>query len=201
MDSDEVMLYLTFILLSVVATVCFNVFLMSVNFADALLAVSVGTVAAVATDGISALVIRRLMPSSWFAPNKKLFHVSKAERRFYQRIHVKSWVRVVPELGLFTGFSKSELKSTCDSKYLARFLTESNYGVIIHAANALLCPLILLIPICSSPSVWIPISVTNLVLNLLPTAILRNNTYTLSRLYSRSLKNKKQARKNGVDYV
>lgn len=184
------MLYLTVILLSVAATVCCNTFILSISFPYALLAVSVGTVAAIATDGISALIIRKLMPSSWFAPNKKLFRVSKTERSFYQRIHVKSWVNAVPELGLFTGFSKSELKSTCDSEYLARFLTESNYGVIIHIANALLCPIILLIPICSAPSVWIPISVTNLVLNLLPTAILRNNTYTLSRLYIRSLKGK-----------
>ena len=101
---------------------------------------------------------------------------------------VKSWVSLVPELGLFTGFHKDSLGSASDSKYLARFLLESNYGVVIHIANGILGFLIAFIPICSAPSIWIPIFVVNLILSLMPVAILRYNSHTLYKLYLRSKK-------------
>ncbi len=150
------------------------------------LSVAIGVVAVIAVDGIFALLIRRLTPASWYHPRKSLFEVKKGERSFYARIKIKKWKDLVPELGLFTGFSKSEVKDTGDSAYLERFLTESNYGMVIHLANALLGFLIMFIPWCSSPSVWIPIFAVNFILSLMPVAVLRYTAYTLLRLYKRS---------------
>ena len=150
--------------------------------------VAVGVVAIIAIDGLSALIIRRLFPKSLFAPDVKIFRVSKKEHRFYNLFAIKRWKDKVPELGLFTGFDKGSVKSVGDKEYLERFLLEANYGVIIHLANGVLGFLILFIPMCSAPSIWIPIFAINLILSLMPFAILRYNTYILYRLYLRSKK-------------
>ena len=147
-----------------------------------------GVVAIIAIDGIGALAIRRLLPMSWFKPERRLFQVSKREHKFYNKIKIKSWKDKVPELGGFTNFHKSELKSSSDSKYLERFIIETNYGVIIHLENAILGFLIFLIPWCSAPSIWIPIFAVNLVLSMLPVFILRYTDYTLIRLYNKQKK-------------
>ena len=145
-----------------------------------------GTVSVIAWDGIVALLIRRLpLPKRWFSPACTLFYAGKRERAFYRRIGINAWKHHVPELGCFTGFSKSELASPDDPAYLARFLIESNYGVAIHLANAALGFLIILLPWCASPAVAIPIALVNMVLSLLPVAILRFNSVPLYHLYLR----------------
>ncbi len=156
------------------------------NLSSFSLSVAVGVIAIIAIDGISALIIRRLTPISWYHPKHRIFAVSKRERNFYSSLKIKKWKGLVPELGLFTGFSKSEVKSTSDKQYLEKFLIESNYGVIIHLANALLGFLIMFIPYCSSPSVWIPIFAVNFILSIMPVLILRHTSYTLLRLYKRN---------------
>jgi hypothetical protein len=154
------------------------------------LAVTVATVAVIIIDGLVALIIRRLTPQSWYLPSKPIFKVSKKERNFYRSLNIKFWKNLVPELGLFTGFSKSHLQSTNDAKYLYRFIVESNYGVIIHLANAALGFLIAFIPFCSSPSIWIPVFAVNFILSLMPVAVLRYTNHTLVALYERSEKKK-----------
>ncbi len=158
------------------------------NLPEIFLSVLIGVIAVIAEDGISALLIRRLTPKSWFSPERRSFAVSKKERDIYRSLGIKKWKNAIPELGLFTGFSKSELKNTSDKKYLSRFLLEANYGVVIHLANGLLGFVIMFLPPCSSPSIWIPIFCVNFVLSLLPTAILRYTSYTLLKLYKRSKK-------------
>ena len=152
---------------------------------------AVGVVAIIAWDGLMAFLIRRLLPMSWFAPGKKIFQVSKRERKIYLALKIKSWKDKVPELGGFTSFHKNELSSSNDIEYLKRFITESNYGVIIHLENAALGFLIFLIPLCNAPSIWIPIFAVNFVLSMLPVFVLRYVIYTLNRLYEKQLKQQK----------
>ena len=153
-------------------------------------AVAVGAIAIFIVDALLALIIRRLTPKSWYSPERSIFRVSKKERDFYNRIAIKKWKFIVPELGCFTGFSKRNIEKTDDVDYLSRFLTESNYGVVIHLANALFGFVIAFIPICSSPSVWIPIYVINFVLSMLPVFILRYTSHTLFKLYKRQQKSR-----------
>ncbi len=138
-----------------------------------------------ALDAISALVIRRLTPKEWYMPNNSLFKVSKKERNFYRALKIKEWKDMVPELGGFTDFHKDKLENPNDPAYLERFIIEANYGVVIHLANAVLGVFIVFIPICSSLTVWVPVFLVNLVLSLLPVAILRYTSYTLQNLYDR----------------
>ena len=152
------------------------------------LSVTIATVSIFALDGLLALVIRRLTPQKWYSPDKKLFAVSKKERNFYNKLKIKLWKDKVPEWGGFTSFHKDKLESPSDNEYLRRFLIEANYGVIIHIANAVLGFFILFIPFCCAPGVWIPVFTVNFILSLMPVAILRHTSYTLLRLYNRSLK-------------
>ncbi len=184
------MLYLIIIIVSTaiitLANFLFSASLDANNFSNTILSVLVGVIAVIAEDGISALIIRRLTPKSWFSPEKRFFAVSKKERNFYRSLKIKKWKNAIPELGLFTGFSKSELRDTSDKQYLSRFLLEANYGVVIHLANGILGFVIMFIPLCSPPGIWIPIFCVNLLLSLLPIMILRYTSYTLEKLYKRS---------------
>ena len=152
---------------------------------NATLSVVVGAIAVFLIDAVSAFAIRRLTPKSWYHPSHAIFSVSKKERNIYRALKIKKWKSLVPELGLFTGFSKKEMKSIDDAEYLTRFLVESNYGVVIHIANALLGFLIAFIPICSAPEIWIPICIVNFILSIFPVFILRYTSYTLLNLYKR----------------
>ncbi len=145
-----------------------------------------GTVSVIAWDGLQAFVIRRL-PERLFRPDGRAFSVGKRERTFYRRVCINEWKDLIPELGGFTNFHKSEFVSPSDPAYLARFLLESNYGVVIHICNAALGFLILLLPWCSAPAIGMPIALVNLILSLLPVAILRFNTAPLRNLYLRSI--------------
>lgn len=188
------MYYLIAIFISIIITVFINLLFFVPFTVEALIstagAVCIGAVAAFAIDGISAFVLRRLTPKSWYRPNRKIFTVSKKEKNFYNKLKIKAWKDKVPELGGFTSFHKNELKSESDPEYLERFIIEANYGVIIHIANALLGILVVLIPYCNAPSVCIPVILVNFILSILPVFILRYTSYTLLRLYNRSVRKK-----------
>jgi hypothetical protein len=149
--------------------------------------IALGVVAVIAVDGVVAFIIRR-MPEKWFAPEAKLFDVTDNERLFYRKLKINLWKDHVPELGCFTGFHKDRIEDTGDSKYLGRFLTESNYGVLGHVAGAVLGYTIIFLPFLDPYLVAFPISAVNMVLSLLPAMILRFNTPSLRRLYRRSLR-------------
>ena len=186
------MLYLIIIFVSIIITAGANI-LSSLpatpeKVGAAFFATALGALAVFVLDAISALAIRRLTPKKLYLPSKKIFKVSKRERNFYRALKIKAWKDHVPELGGFTSFHKDKLESNSNVEYLERFIIEANYGVIIHLANALLGFLILFIPFCSSPTIWIPIFAVNFVLSILPVFILRYTLYTLQNLYSRTQK-------------
>ncbi len=161
----------------------------------------VGTVGIIAVDGLGALVVRRLLPKRWFSADVKIFKVSKREQKIYKKLKIKAWKDKVPELGMFTGFSKSRVTSFDDVEYLERFIMEINYGVICHLQNALFGFLILFIPFfgtdaCVFPApltIWLPIFAVNFVLSLLPVMILRYTSHTLTRLYDKQMKSRAAA--------
>jgi len=156
------------------------------SFGGILLWTSLGTVSVIAVDGLFAFVTRRL-PEKWFAPEAKAFSVPKWERNLYRKTKINVWKKHVPEWGCFTGFHKDELKDANDSKYIGRFLLESNYGVLGHVAGAIFGFLIMLLPFLRPIAVALPIAIVNFILSLLPTMILRFNTPPLRRLYQRSM--------------
>lgn len=197
--------YIVTIIVCMLAIIAGNVFSVPFDWNNLLwvsVNVIIGTVGVITADGIGATVIRRLLPKKWFMPTNKLWDVPKWEHNFYKAIKIKAWKDHVPELGGFTSFSKSELKSTSDKAYLEQFLVEINYGYVIHWQNALCGFVIMFIPYWFNltgivfpcpPSIWIPIFAVNFILSLLPAFILRYTGYTLSRLYKKQAKKAQEA--------
>lgn len=186
--------YILTILVGTVAIILGNTFAVPFEWQNLLwnsINTVTGVVAIIALDGLFAFLIRRALPKSWFMHGKRVFEVKKGERDFYNKIKIKAWKDKVPELGGFTGFHKSEFKSSQSAEYLGRFIMEANFGEVIHLENALFGFAICFIPWCSAPSIWIPIYCVNFVLSMLPVFILRYTTYTLNRLYKKQSQKEK----------
>ena len=178
------MLYLIVIICGTLFVGVVDGLFFSSSFFEGIVYATLTTVSIVAIDGVLAFVIRRL-PESWFSHGKTIFEVSKKEREFYRAIKINSWKDYIPELGGFTSFHKNELKSVNDSQYLARFILESNYGVMIHFSNAILGMLIVFLPFAQRLNIWLPIFIINFILSILPMMILRYHLPVLERLYCR----------------
>lgn len=151
-------------------------------------AVCVATAAVIVLDGILAFLIRRL-PGRWFSEGHKIFIASRRECRFYIALGVRWWKDKIPELGLFTGFHKNRVYHPQDNAYIARFIMECNYGMVIHLAGAVLG--FFMIPPCPPAyDLWVmaPVAAVNFVLNLLPLFVLRYNVPKLEALYARNLR-------------
>ena len=143
----------------------------------------------VGIDGLVATIIRA-MPEKYFDYQKKVFKTSKFEMKFYKLIGVKKWKEKVPELGMFTNFRKNKVENPKDPKYLARYILEACYGIIIHFASV---PAAYLIILCNldlykgqvnlSLTVCLPVAIVNAVLIVLPAFILKYNLPKLVRLY------------------
>jgi len=157
------------------------------SFGMNLLYVVLGVIAVFAVDALFAFITRRL-PEKWFAPEAKLFSVSKREVDLYRRSKINVWKKYVPEWGCFTGFHKDKMREPSDSAYIGRFLLESNYGVLGHVLGAVFGFLIMLLPFLHPLSMALPIAAVNFILSILPTMILRFNTPPLRRIYKRNLK-------------
>lgn len=150
------------------------------------------TVGVIALDGLTAWLVR-LLPERYFSAPRQ-FGAGKREIRFYRHIGIRAWKEKVPELGLFTKFSKSRVEKPTDADYLGRFILECNYGVIIHLVNAVVG-----FALCAIPffyPVWLialPVALINAILSLLPMFILRYNLPKLAFLHGRALKKAERA--------
>lgn len=177
-------------LLIILFNIWFNKFELSLLYI--ILAAVLGAIAVIAIDGVFAFIIRRL-PEKWFSYDKKIWNVSKAECNFYEKLGIKLWKDKILELGMFTSFSKKTIANPDSKEYMERFILESNYGAIIHIANAIFGFLVIFcFPLKLVFCFGLPISIVNAILSLLPYMILRYNIPRLHRM--RNLLEKKELR-------
>lgn len=177
-------------LLIILFNIWFNKFELSLLYI--ILAAVLGAIAVIAIDGVFAFIIRRL-PEKWFSYDKKIWNVSKAECNFYEKLGIKLWKDKILELGVFTSFSKKTIANPDSKEYMERFILESNYGAIIHIANAIFGFLVIFcFPLKLVFCFGLPISIVNAILSLLPYIILRYNIPRLHRM--RNLLEKKELR-------
>ncbi|MBQ5631528.1 MAG: hypothetical protein IIU99_00285 [Treponema sp.] len=177
-------------LLIILFNIWFNKFELSLLYI--ILAAVLGAIAVIAIDGVFAFIIRRL-PEKWFSYDKKIWNVSKAECNFYEKLGIKLWKDKILELGVFTSFSKKTIANPDSKEYMERFILESNYGAIIHIANAIFGFLVIFcFPLKLVFCFGLPISIVNAILSLLPYMILRYNIPRLHRM--RNLLEKKELR-------
>ena len=172
-------LYLTTILVAMAVIISFNnlfndMFL-GISPLWTICVVTLGVIVEIAIDGLFAIIIQSL-PEKWFNKDKKIFDVSKRERKFYEKLNIKSWKDKIFEFGAMGKFRKNKIYEPNNPKYLERFIVDSNKGLVIHIFGVVFGFLVLLFPL---PKYWfcigLPIAIVNLFLNLLPIMVLRYN--------------------------
>ncbi len=154
--------------------------------------VAVSVVAAIAIDGLFAAIVRWLLPEKWFSVDRKCWAAGRKESRFYEKIGIKRWKDKVIELGCFTGFRKNRIAEPNNNEYVARYITEANYGVGCHITDVLVGYSVCFI----FPEYWLsiglPVGIVNMILNGLSLMVLRYNLPKLQTLYRINLKRAKR---------
>ncbi len=145
--------------------------------------VSVSVIAAIVIDGLFATVVRWFLPEKGFSVDRKCWAGGRKECRFYEKIGIKRWKEKVIELGCFTGFRKNKIAEPNNNEYVARYITEANFGVGCHIADVLCGYLVCLV----FPEYWfsvgLPVGFVNMILNGLSLMVLRYNLPKLQTLY------------------
>ncbi|MBR1890604.1 MAG: hypothetical protein IJ817_02840 [Clostridia bacterium] len=185
-------LYLTVIFIAMLIVSLFNIlFGLSLLQCEAwfvVVAVVCGVAFQFVVDGLFATLVH-LFPKKWFSYDKKIFAVTKAERKFLNLFNVKKWKNLVWELGGLGGFKKSKIENPKDIGYVETFLMECNKGVVTHYIGMFAGYLLILIfPIRFALTVCLPIAFVNMVLNIMPIMVLRYNVPKLQVLHEALLK-------------
>lgn len=168
----------------------FNILLGSYSFNYSALwvicAVVLSVIVEIAIQGVVATVVRYL-PNKWFTHDKKLFKISKGERKFYEKIKIRSWKDKVWELGALGGFRKNKIADPNNPEYLLQFVVESNKGVVDHVGGILVSFLVIFIlPLKYALRIGLPVALICCLLCILPTMILRYNIPKLMVAYERA---------------
>lgn len=184
------MAYILIISIATIITVSLNILFNPFNmyFYFYIIAILSYIAIVVIIDAIVAAIVRAL-PEKWFNPNKKIFVLTKREKRIYERIGIKKWKDYVPDLGRFTNFQKGKIENPRSNEYLSRYMIEACYGIIIHYVSSPLSYLILLINY-KNTGVWLtvglPVAFVNSILILLPAFTLKYNLHKIKILYKRN---------------
>ena len=188
-------LYLSIIFMAMVLVCVLNIFIVG-GAAWLILLLVVGcTSFEFAVDGLFAFLVEKL-PDKWFRIDKKIFQVSKRERKVYEKLKIRGWKDKIWELGGLGGFRKNKISNPSSSKYIESFIIHSNKGFVNHLIGCFvgfLC--LLLVPMKYCLTIALPVACVNLLLNLLPIMVLRYNTSKLLPILKR-LKSKQQFKIN-----
>ena len=147
----------------------------------------------------------KFIKRSWFDPNKKMFHVFKFEKKWYELIRVKKWKDKIPELGqALIGFDKSKIQDPKDPKYLLMYLNENCRGDFDHLFCILwgwfsLFIVYFVVPFPYGLTVGIPVAVISCTIHYLSLAILRYVRPKFLNLYNHQIK--RQQKEKQVENV
>ena len=161
--------------------------------------ISVSVALAIAIDGLFAAIVRWLLPEKWFSVDRKCWAAGRKECLFYEKVGIKKWKDKVIELGMFTGFRKNKIADPNNNEYIARYITEANYGVGCHITGVFCGYLVCLIFPEYWLSVGLPIGFVNMILNGLSLMILRYNLPKLQTLYR--INSKREKRRQAMKYA
>ena len=190
-------LYLSIIFVAMAIISVLNITLGSYDFDNSalwvIMAVVLSTVVEIAISGLFSAITEH-SNEKHFSPDKKLYTVSKKEQRFYEKVGIKFWKDKVWELGALGGFRKNKLNDNT-TEYLHRFIIESNKGMLGHIINMFAGFLVIFVlPLKYAWRIGVPVAFVGLVLNLLPTLVLRYNLPKLAVAYKRAKRLEERAR-------
>lgn len=182
-------LYLCIIAVAVLCIAAVVALAASTAFFSVLGWTALATVLVMLVDAFTATACR-LLPKRVASPEKRIFQVSAKEKKFYEKLKIRKWKDMVPEIGQFTGFRKNKIDDPKSVEYLDRFLLEISYGEMGHIVSCVTSYLILLLfPVYSLwLAVAIPVATVSLLMNLPSLFILRYNSYKLRILRKNNIK-------------
>lgn len=150
------------------------------------LATIISVIIEIAIDGVFAGLVHAL-PDKHFDPNKKVFQVSKRERKFYEKLKIKSWKDKVWDLGALGGFKKNKLLNPNSTEYIHKFLVEANIGQIVHIVDMIVgFSIMLILPYNFCFTIGLPVALVGFFLNFLPYMVLRYNVPKLKVAFERA---------------
>lgn len=145
----------------------------------------------VAIDAIIAAIVHAI-PDKCLHPFKNFYRIGKKERRFYEKIGVRSWKDIIPESGKYLcHFAKDKIEKPRDNEYILKFLNETCYAEIMHWISIPLA----FIPIFFIPyslTIFLPVAIVNAFLQILPVFVQRYNRVRLITLYNFNNRNKRK---------
>ncbi len=143
------------------------------------------------------LLLFRFIFKHKFNPNSKLFYVSKAEVRFYEKTKIRFWKKIIPDLGFLVGFKKQLTKvEVHNSQFYKRFLFENVNAAYLHFFTFLISPtFFVFLTKTFYLSIGIPCMLISFLLNLLPALLQRYLRPRLLALYNLTCK-REQASQN-----
>lgn len=188
-------LYLTVVFVATALIALLNIFLNPMvslySWWWIALATVISVIIEIALDGIFAGLVHAI-PDKYFDINKKVFNVRKSERKFYEKIKIRSWKDKVWELGALGGFRKNKLLKPNDKEYLAKFIIEVNIGQVVHIVDMIVgFGVMLILPYNFCLTIGLPVALVGFVLNLMPFMVLR---YSLPKLKVAYLRVERQER-------
>ena len=143
---------------------------------------------------VLAVWLIKYLPTKWFEPHKKIFHVFKFEAKLYEFFGIKKWKDKIPELGKkLAGFDKSQIISPKDNDYLMMYLIESCKGSFGHVFCFCwgFLSLIIVDFVCPYPfllTAGFPIAVVSGSVHFLPIMVLRYMRPRLLKLFEQNSK-------------
>lgn len=184
-------LYLSVVFLSVLGIILFNIFCFAPTQTHyelwIIIATIFSTVVEILISGLLAFITERL-PDKKFYPDEKIMQVSQKERKFYEKLKIRSWKDKVWELGALGGFRKNKIKDPNNPEYILKFITESGKGMLGHILSIIFSGLVVFVlPLSYAFRIGVPIAIVGIILNLLPTMILRYNIPKLKVAYKRAI--------------
>lgn len=144
---------------------------------------------------IDALVagLTHLLPKKCANPFSKFYTVSKQQKNLYEKLGVKRYKHLLPDLGKIIGFGKNKIEDASNKDYILKYLYESCYGELDHFVSIFMGFLVIFVlPIKYCLCFGIPIAIINVVLNLMPIISLRYNRYKLNIVYLRLVQKEKR---------
>ncbi len=185
-------LYAVIIISSIALTGCLNG-AFGIGWEGSFAWVGIAVAIMVVIDAVTAIIVHAV-PERKIDPFAEIFMVSQRERRFYEKLGVKTWKDVIPESGKYLcHFAKDKIAEPNNNLYVLKFLRETCYAEIMHVISFVLS----FVPLIFMPyrlQIVLPIVLTNALLQVLPVIVQRYNRNRLVKLY------RYNERKNKMDH-
>ncbi len=158
--------------------------------------VALAIIVSIALDGLAGIIVR-LIPSKKFNPFCKYFGERKNERKIYERLKIRKWKDIIPEMGkTLKFFDKTKIGDKPTAQHIYMFLVETCYAEVMHEFGLIFGMFLLVIlPFKYLLTISLPILIVNEFLQLLPIFVQRYNRPKLAIAYKR-LKRQEEAKQN-----